>query len=224
MSNTLDLTGTDAAHGLEKLQQQFASVAPGEAFELVVSGDAGSLLRGMQEKHWGAFDWAPLAATSGAATFWVKKLANPLKTRQIGEFMTGDHRRCDSVFVNLEQEATAGNKETTSRYFGQFELGMLHHFDMEEKVFFPAFENRTGMTRGPTTVMRMEHDQMRGILKQMRQSLEGGDTGGVARACTTLLMVMQQHNIKEEQMLYAMGDMHLGSDGDTLTRQMQALQ
>ncbi|MBF0152442.1 MAG: hemerythrin domain-containing protein [Magnetococcales bacterium] len=137
--------------------------------------------------------------------------------------MTADHRRCDSVFVVLEQKATAGDKEATSLHFRQFEKGMQRHFDMEEKVFFPAFEARTGMTRGPTMVMRMEHDQMRGILKQMRQSLEGGEVSGVARACTTLLMVMQQHNIKEEQMLYAMGEMHLGDEGDTLARQMQAL-
>ncbi|MBF0322136.1 MAG: hemerythrin domain-containing protein, partial [Magnetococcales bacterium] len=43
------------------------------------------------------------------------------------------------------------------------------------------------------------------------------------RACSTLLMVMQQHNVKEEQMLYAMGEMHLGAEGDALTLQMQAV-
>ncbi|MBF0426668.1 MAG: hemerythrin domain-containing protein [Magnetococcales bacterium] len=167
------------------------------------------------------FDWAPLDGRGGSGGYWLKKLAAPQPKRRIVEFLTADHRRCDTIFATLEQEATAGNKETTGRFLGRFERGMQHHFNMEEKVFFPAFEARTGMTRGPTMVMRMEHEQMRGILKQMRQALDGGDVGGVARACSTLLMVMQQHNIKEEQMLYAMGDMHLGNEGDALARQMQ---
>ncbi|MBF0160144.1 MAG: hemerythrin domain-containing protein [Magnetococcales bacterium] len=138
--------------------------------------------------------------------------------------MTFDHRRCDDLYVQMEQAADAGDHPQTQQLLADFTTGMQHHFAMEETVFFPAFEQQTGMRQGPTTVMRMEHDQIRGILKQMRQSLDSNNLAAVLRASSTLLMLMQQHNIKEEQMLYAMGDAHLADETDQLVRQMQAVQ
>ncbi|MBF0626016.1 MAG: hemerythrin domain-containing protein [Magnetococcales bacterium] len=141
----------------------------------------------------------------------------------LSAFLTNDHRRCDALYAQMEQIANQGDLENTRALFGQFHQGLERHFHMEEDVFFPAFEQRTGMTQGPTTVMRMEHRQMRGILTQMASALEQGDTGAVARACSTLLILMQQHNAKEEQMLYPMGDMHLGAEAAALCRTMQGL-
>ncbi len=40
--------------------------------------------------------------------------------------------------------------------FAAFTSDLFHHFDMEEKVMFPTFEEKTGMTGGPTQMMRME--------------------------------------------------------------------
>ena len=49
----------------------------------------------------------------------------------------------------------------------RFQDALLHHFAMEEEVMFPAFEARTGMTQGPTAVMRSEHRQMTDLLNRM---------------------------------------------------------
>ncbi|MBF0321863.1 MAG: hemerythrin domain-containing protein, partial [Magnetococcales bacterium] len=157
MSDALDLSGTDSAQAWTLLQQKFAAAAPGEALEILISGDAGGLLREMQKSHWGAFDWAPLEEVSGQGRYWVRKLDKPSQKRRLNEFLTSDHRRCDSVFTTLEEKAAAGDKEGTRLHFQRFERGMHRHFKMEEDLFFPAFEARTGMTRGPTMVMRMEH-------------------------------------------------------------------
>jgi hemerythrin-like domain-containing protein len=46
---------------------------------------------------------------------------------------------------------------------------------MEEKVMFPTFEEVTGMTQGPTMIMRMEHDQMRQLLNALQEDLEKKD-------------------------------------------------
>ena len=37
---------------------------------------------------------------------------------------------------------------------------------------FPSFEEVTGMTQGPTMVMRMEHNQMRSILEDLKSDIE----------------------------------------------------
>jgi hypothetical protein len=55
-----------------------------------------------------------------------------------------------------------------------FDRTMRHHFAMEEEVLFPAFERTTGMVRGPTMVMRMEHTQMRALLDQIGGAASAG--------------------------------------------------
>ncbi|MBF0417763.1 MAG: hemerythrin domain-containing protein [Magnetococcales bacterium] len=133
-----------------------------------------------------------------------------------------DHERCDELYAEMENAAQSGDLGATRERFTAFQVAMVHHFDMEEKQFFPAFEQATGMTQGPTMVMRMEHRQMLGVMGQMGQALAGGDVNGVSRAASTLIVLMRQHNIKEEQMLYPMGDMHLG-DVQPLLKAMQAV-
>ncbi len=96
---------------------------------------------------------------------------------------------------------------------------MEHHFDMEEGVLFPELEEATGMTDGPTAVMRSEHDEMRRLFEQMAMAMEARYEDEYFDTAETLLILMQQHNMKEEQMLYEMADRQLGSQNeDTLTR------
>jgi hemerythrin-like domain-containing protein len=94
---------------------------------------------------------------------------------------------------------------------------------MEEEVLFPAFEAATGMTdSGPTFVMRMEHDQMRGLLDQMGAALERGDQNALLDQGDTLLMLIQQHNQKEEGMLYPMSERALASEWPALHERLAA--
>jgi hemerythrin-like domain-containing protein len=88
----------------------------------------------------------------------------------IKDFMTQDHRDCDEIFSQME-EAVANNSGEAVAKFEAFYDDLTNHFKMEEMVLFPAFEQKTGMTQGPTQVMVMEHEQMRGLLSQMVEAL-----------------------------------------------------
>jgi len=46
---------------------------------------------------------------------------------------------------------------------------------MEERVMFLEFEQKTGMTQGPTAIMRHEHAQMRNLLAEMGKAIEAKD-------------------------------------------------
>ena len=59
---------------------------------------------------------------------------------------------------------------------------------------------------GPTAVMRGEHQQMRGLLDQMGEAAAAGDFDSVLDQGDTLLMLIQQHNVKEEGILYPLAD------------------
>lgn len=141
----------------------------------------------------------------------------------ISSFLTSDHRACDNEFANLENTVASENWEESKTQFDKFSADLLHHFDMEEKVMFPVFEEVTGMTQGPTMVMRMEHSQMRNILDDLKADIEKKDKNHFFGVSESLMMLMQQHNMKEEQMLYAMADMHLGSFVSKVIEDMKAL-
>lgn len=127
-------------------------------------------------------------------------------------FMEGDHRRCDELFAEAEQLIAKGDWEAGAAAFNAFHEGMEQHFGMEENALFPAFEEATGSTMGPTQVMRMEHGQMRSLFARMQAALEAKDSEDYLGASDTLLILMQQHNMKEEQMLYPMSDRALPAD------------
>lgn len=139
------------------------------------------------------------------------------------KFLGSDHRACDDLFASAESAAAQKNWDSARTLFDQFQAAMSHHLTMEETVLFPAFEARTGNTVGPTQVMRMEHEQMRGLMQDMAGAVAAGDRNAYLGLSETLNMLMQQHNLKEENMLYPMSDQVLSSNRDDLIRSMQAV-
>lgn len=139
----------------------------------------------------------------------------------ISDTMSADHTRCDEIFSLAEEAIAKGDWAEGASRFKEFHDAMEHHFGMEEQVLFPTFEQRTGMRMGPTQVMRMEHSQMRQLFAEMASSVEQQNKDRYLGLSETLLMVMQQHNAKEEQMLYRMTDQALGSDVEDVLKQMR---
>lgn len=140
----------------------------------------------------------------------------------IRTFMTDDHRRCDDFFAEAEQAIGKKNIEAARASFGHFRTAVLAHFDSEEKTLFPTFEAKTGMTMGPTQVMRMEHQQMRSLMDAAKMALQTGAKDDFLAQAETLLIMLQQHNMKEENVLYPMCDQHLAAAEDALLIQMRA--
>lgn len=128
----------------------------------------------------------------------------------IADYFAAEHRDCDEVFAAAEEAAQAGDPAGCRARFQQFQVAMEDHFRKEEEILFPAFEAASGIVMGPTRVMRLEHQQMRETLAEMSDALAGDDLEEFLGQAETLLILMQQHNIKEEQMLYPMCDRALG--------------
>lgn len=127
-------------------------------------------------------------------------------------FLTDDHRHCDDLLAKAETAMAAGNLPATETAFVDFVAAMLAHFEAEETTLFPTFEEKTGMRMGPTQVMRMEHIQMRALLNAAVDALEAGDSDEYQGQVETLVIMMQQHNMKEENILYPMCDQHLEAE------------
>ncbi len=140
----------------------------------------------------------------------------------IKEYLTNDHRKCDTIFAQMEEKASnslADAKEVTQAFVNDME----RHFQMEERVMFAEFEAKTGMTQGPTAVMRQEHTQMRNLMAQLLEAIENNDKEKFFGLSETLMILLQQHNMKEEQMLYTMAQQHLSAEADRIIEMMDSL-
>lgn len=134
------------------------------------------------------------------------------------EFMRDDHRACDHLYTDAENALADKNIDEGTRLFGEFYRATNHHFDREERELFIAFEKRTGMTGGPTQMMRYEHQQLRSLLESMKKALEDNRINDFFGIGESMMIMLQQHNMKEEQMLYPMIDRALEGDAQQMVQ------
>ena len=143
------------------------------------------------------------------------------KTDKIRELLGNHHRQCDGLFALIEQAMAAGNWAQAEEGFSRFKKAMNQHFDVEESILFPAFEARTGMRMGPTAVMRNEHAQIRELLDAASAAIQSHDADDYSGYAETLHIMTQQHNMKEENVLYPMCDEQLSTQSSGLVSQMR---
>ena len=138
----------------------------------------------------------------------------------ISQPMTQDHRRCDDLFIGMEQALMKSDWDKAKRLAGEFTAGMRQHFSVEEERLFPALEQASGQTDGPIRVMTMEHDQMRHLMNNLLVAVEEHAKAQCLGIAETLLVTMQQHNMKEENVLYPMADRMLPESATEITAQL----
>ena len=134
----------------------------------------------------------------------------------ISAALTRDHRHCDELFARVEEHVARGDWAQAGRNFSEFMDAMEQHLRFEETELFPAFERASGSRAGPTQMMRLEHEQMRALFHDMQTGLREQEASRYLGLSETLLILMQQHNMKEEHILYRLAEQMLGSAGETL--------
>ena len=129
----------------------------------------------------------------------------------ISNYLTLEHRSCDELLAKSE-DAVHKNHPDAQALTQAFVDDLFSHLDKEERVMFPAFEQATGMSDGPTNMMRQEHMQMRSLASSLVEAVQNSDNKRYFGLTETLMILIQQHNMKEEQMLYPMTDQHTNAD------------
>ena len=140
----------------------------------------------------------------------------------IKDFMTHKHRECDHFLAEAEEAAEKGDFDTALERYLAFKNETLKHFDMEEEYLFPMFEQKTGMTQGPTQVMRMEHAQAKSLFEKMDEAYNAKDKERIFGLGESMNILLQQHNAKEEQMLYTMIQQHFMGENDEIVQKLQS--
>ncbi len=138
----------------------------------------------------------------------------------IPEYMTHKHRHCDDIFAIAEAAVANQDWSLAEQQWQLFCDELELHLQAEEQILFPEFEQATGMTSGPTQVMRMEHEQMRGLITSLNANLAEKNKDDFLGFSETLMVLMQQHNMKEEMMLYPMCQQNLANT-EAMTKRLQ---
>ncbi|HJX11123.1 MAG TPA: hemerythrin domain-containing protein [Candidatus Binatia bacterium] len=142
--------------------------------------------------------------------------------KSLNELLTHDHRHCDQLLAAAEAAAGDGNFTPALVEFGRLRDALDRHMSAEENILFPAFEEKSGNTSGPTQVMREEHKMMRDLFNEMNTALEQRRAQDYLGFSETLLILLQQHNVKEENVLYPMAEQVLGSAQEAVFTALQA--
>ena len=220
----LDVRGLTPSGRHSEIFGAFDALKAGEGFVLVDDHDPKPLLYQFQTEHPGRFEWSVLEA--GPERFRIeirRRTGEPFRT--ISDFLGYDHLRLGEILPDVERMTEGGALANAGERFAEFACGLNRHIDAEEQILFPAFEQLTGMTMGPTTVMRAEHVEIRRWMTIVAASLDAQDVAGVKHAIGQLAETLEAHNVKEEQILYPMTDRATTSprERDDLVRRMQAL-
>jgi iron-sulfur cluster repair protein YtfE (RIC family) len=120
--------------------------------------------------------------------------------------LTTEHRDCDHLFSLAEKYVCDKDWGKALEHFQRFSHELNQHFTKEEQILFPELEKESTAPLGPIRVMRMEHEDMRKLINEMENDIAKQDSEHYLGVSETLLILMRQHNMKEENILYPMAD------------------
>jgi iron-sulfur cluster repair protein YtfE (RIC family) len=126
------------------------------------------------------------------------------------------HRYCDQFFASALEAAAKSDWEAFARRVAALKDELERHIEFEEGELFPAFEEASGLRAGPTEVMRAEHAEMRDLFAALGAAQPRVDPQGCRAELERLRALLQEHNVKEETVLYPACDHLLGARADLL--------
>lgn len=128
--------------------------------------------------------------------------------RTIGQQLEHDHHRIDEEFARFADSLTTATVNRDA--FDAAAAGLRHHIYVEESLHFPIL--RAAGLMAPVLVMLREHGEIWDLLDATASALDQG--AAVGDLWSRLASVLEQHNMKEERILYPAGDQQI-SPADT---------
>jgi iron-sulfur cluster repair protein YtfE (RIC family) len=124
----------------------------------------------------------------------------------ITDRFTEDHRRCDHLLAAAEASAAGADWSAIGAAAAALVTAMDRHFTLEEDIVFPALAQVFFVAENPIEIMCSEHAQMRQLLAEIGEAVDARDKSAFLGILETLHFLVQQHNYKEEGIIYPMAD------------------
>ena len=124
----------------------------------------------------------------------------------ITDSFTRDHQHCDRLLALAEASVGGADWAAIGAATAALVAAMDRHFALEEDVVFPALAQVFLVAENPIEIMCSEHAQMRQLFGDLGDAVRACDKTGVLGILETLHFSVQQHNYKEEGVIYPMAD------------------
>lgn len=119
---------------------------------------------------------------------------------EIAEFMSQDHDRIDGLLERF-RAGTISPKEAQES-LETFRCALEKHIEWEERVIFPAFENKTGSEGAVSTdALRLQHEEFRRQIEDLRKC-SSADKQNERNLAEVLIESLKDHNYAEESFIY----------------------
>ncbi|RZI42047.1 hemerythrin domain-containing protein [Herbaspirillum sp. HC18] len=138
----------------------------------------------------------------------------------ICEYLKFDHQRCDDLFERVETSIAERNWKDGIHRFRLYDNLMRQHIRMEEKILLPAFAQAMAGSAGPISMLQAEHVRIHGLIERMWEAIREFNAIDFALHAETLTLLMQEHTMKEDDMLYPLLDRALGANSAKIVRAM----
>ncbi len=120
---------------------------------------------------------------------------------KITDALKGEHGVFYAQFSFIEGQLAGATLATIKSLGAMLASALVPHAQVENDILFPAIEEKIG-AGGPTTVMRLEHSQIEGMLEEL-PSADEGQARGLMR---DLFLAARTHFAKEENVLFPMAE------------------
>jgi len=140
------------------------------------------------------------------------------------KFMSVDHDRLDNKIKKYSTEKLV-DIERAESIFLSFKSELERHIIWEEDILFPVFERKTGIEDGgPTSVMRIEHIEIKKYLQEIKRKLHVKKIQDSCKEEVALFKALESHNQKEENILYpGIDNLTSEQEREQMIKQMSAI-
>ena len=133
---------------------------------------------------------------------------------EVLQIMNDDHQKLEDLFSRLLSALNAKHSNSTD-IFSQFKQTLQKHFIWEEKVLFPLFEKRAGLSSVDTIfVLRNEHHQINKMFViKIEKLISENRFNDIQHLLIGLEEMLTMHRKMETEMFYPWFDESL-EDGE----------
>ena len=119
--------------------------------------------------------------------------------------IASQHQQLNTLFGGVFQALDRGGIHLATEAFGRFCDALEAHFEVEERMYFPALHGLLPEIRGELSRLVERHGTMRRDLVAIRMLFTGGDRESVCPRLEKLAVDISRHEADEEHLLHRSG-------------------
>ena len=139
------------------------------------------------------------------------------------DWLNHDHRAFEALLARCEEAAEREDWKSAKQLFNELVVHLKAHMQMEEEVLYPAYESLAEAPQGPTTALRVEHDEIVRLVRDLSRVLATKNSDLFLDALLPLDKALTGHHQKEEEIFLPMAGHALVERREEITAKLKQL-